>query len=105
MYDWQLAVPPVVDTGVELPVQRLEIFNSSSDQPAPAIGKTEVTEPALVLEVSLLLSTPVLAGQAGVLGGDRHQVVGVLSCVLLLSTQLHLHTETNNLVMWGVCVL
>ena len=43
----------------------------------------------------LLVSTPVMAGLAWVLGGDGEEVVGLLSYLLLLPTQLHL--ITNNI--------
>ena len=40
--DWQAAVPPVVHAGVKLPVQGLEIVQSSSDEPPPVLDNVSL---------------------------------------------------------------
>ena len=61
VYDGQLAVPPVVDAGVQLAVQGLEVLQSSSDEPPSVRGCISVLSaawPALTCVQSCAGRTP-----------------------------------------------
>ena len=66
---WQLAVAPVIHAGVKLPVERLEILESSLDQP-PSERESIVARDNLKLKlVILLVSCPMVR----LLRGHSHQ--------------------------------
>ena len=75
---WQLAVAPVIHAGVKLPVERLEILESSLDQP-PSEMESSLKDNLKLKLVILLVSCPMV----WLLRGHSHQPL--VEAVLLTS--------------------